>query len=41
MSETAQKLLEQIRALPEAEREWLVGELDGDDLADAQDDSAF
>lgn len=27
MSETAQKLLEQIRALPEAEREWLAHEL--------------
>jgi len=33
MSETAQKLLEQIRALPDDEREWLVGELqDEDDL---------
>lgn len=27
MSETAQKLLEQIRALPEADREWIAGEL--------------
>ncbi len=38
MSEAAQKLLEQIRALPDAEREWLFGELDGDDLADVRDD---
>ena len=27
MSETAQKLLEQIRALPDAEREWIAAEL--------------
>jgi hypothetical protein len=27
VSEVAQKLLEQIRALPDDEREWLVGEL--------------
>lgn len=27
MSETAQKLLEQIRALPETEREWIAHEL--------------
>ena len=31
MSEAAQKLLEQIRALPADEREWLVGELGGGD----------
>jgi hypothetical protein len=41
MSDAAQKLLEQIRALPDAEREWLVGELHGDDLADIEDDPAF
>jgi hypothetical protein len=36
MSEAAQQLLEQIRALPDADREWLVGELgDEDDATDA------
>jgi hypothetical protein len=41
MSNAAQKLLEQIRALPDAEREWLVSELDGDDLTELQGDPAF
>lgn len=42
MSETAQKLLEQIRALPAEEREWLVGELqDDDDGFDPMTDPEF
>ena len=42
MSETAQKLLEQIRALPDDEREWLVGELqDDDDGFDPMTDPEF
>ncbi len=42
MSETAQKLLEQIRALPDDEREWLVGELeDADDGYDPMTDPEF
>jgi putative addiction module component (TIGR02574 family) len=39
MSETAQKLLEQIRALPADEREWLVGELwDESEVTDDETD---
>lgn len=47
MSETAQKLLELIRALPEAEREWIAHELwdeqevTADGLDDLQADPEF
>jgi hypothetical protein len=41
MSEAAQKLLEQIRALPDADRDWLVTALEADDLTELQDDPAF
>lgn len=45
MSETAQKLLEQIRALPEAEREWIAAELNceatGGEYDDPMDDPEF
>lgn len=47
MSETAQKLLEQIRALPEAEREWIAHELwderevAADELDELQADPQF
>lgn len=47
MSDAAQKLLEQIRALPDAEREWLVGELwdeqdvTADELDELQADPEF
>jgi putative addiction module component (TIGR02574 family) len=35
MSETAQKLLEQIRALPEADRRWVAGQMwEPDDWSD-------
>ena len=40
MSETALKLLEQIRALPDEEREWIAAELwdEGDVTADELDE---
>ena len=38
MSDAAVKLLEQIRALPEADQDWLVGELAGEDYDDPMDD---
>ncbi len=47
MSETAQKLLEQIRALPDDEREWIAAELweeqdvTADELDELQADPAF
>ena len=45
MSEAAQKLLEQIRALPEAEREWIAAELNseatGGEYDDPMDDPEF
>jgi hypothetical protein len=42
MSETAQKLLEQIRALPEADREWIAHELNGEaEYDDPMDDPEF
>ena len=43
MSETAQKLLEQIRALPDEDRQWIASELgdEQDDLTDLQDDPTF
>lgn len=41
MSEAAQKLLEQIRALSDADRDWLVAALEADDLTELQDDPVF
>ncbi len=47
MSETAQKLLEQIRALPDDEREWIAAELwdeqdvTADELDELQADPEF
>ncbi len=47
MSEAAVKLLEQIRALPDADREWLAGELWDEeeatdaDIAELEDDLEF
>jgi hypothetical protein len=44
MSDAAQKLLEQIRALPEDDRRWIADELwdeSGDDLAEVENDPAF
>ncbi len=38
MSEAAQQLLEQIRALPDADREWLTAELTGEPVADEDSD---